>query len=136
MKFLEKLFGPPVWEMDPNHRVEWKTDYSQDNYARDLEKELSRFGKRVSLFFRAAELSGVSLGHLIRSKFGLKSNTAYLLKLTELLEDEVDCYLLDKEPDSSLREEYSNIKFLGGHYDPDYDHEAYIKKAKENSITG
>lgn len=137
MKLLDKMFPPNQWEMDPNHKVEWQTDYGSNDFAKGVEDALNKFGRKINIFFRTAELVNVSVGTFIKQKLGLKTNKAYLAKLSMMLDNEFDAYLLDTEVNKELKEEYQNVKFLGSsRYNPLYNHEAYIAEAKKRSITG
>lgn len=137
MSLLDKVFGPSnQWKMDPNHKVEWQTDYGNGDFSKGLEDALSGFGRKINIFFRTAEVINLSIGMFIKQKlFGLKTNKDYLAKLSLLLEEEFDAYLLDTNANKELKEEYANVKFLGSSYNPLYNHEAYVAEAKKKSIT-
>ena len=135
IKCLSKLFDNPTWEMDPEHKVDWKTNYDTD-VVPDFEKDIIRFRRKQELVFARVGLRAVKLRNAVRNKFGLKTNEAYIEKITELIGLEAEAILLDAPRDEELHQQLNNILLLGDDYDPKYDHEAYIAKAKRNSITG
>jgi hypothetical protein len=135
MNYLSKIkalfLGPPVWEMDKDFKVEWQTNYS-DNCGESLEQQLSLFNHKLSIFSLTSE---VHIRAFLKKKFGIKSNKAYVDKLQELIEEEIESYMLGAPRNTELAKQIQNIKFLGSRYNPSYDHEAYIKAAKQRRIT-
>lgn len=131
MKLLDgikkALFGPSVWSMDKDYKVNWQTEYSND-YTKSLEKQLNIFNHKISIF----TLTGnIEIRKFLKKKFKITSDNAYMKKLEELLNNEIESYLLNQPRNVELIEQIKNIEFLGSNYDSEYDHKAYIKASKQ-----